>query len=117
MENCWETISTQNTWAVGYVGDMYRVVVTRTSHEPVRHTAIIWQFGVTNWSGNCNNISNENVRCDFNPFGDHFTPAKWVSTFNLKRELTLEDDEAVIYVVAIHMGEIKKLNVTIAVKG
>ena len=107
MESYWETNSTLNTWAVGYVGDMYRAVITGT-HIPQQ---MIWQFGGSNEWINCNTVNEVfEVRC-------YPTRAKLESIFNLKRELTLEDDEAVISVMARYEDETKKLNVTIAVKG
>ena len=110
MENCWETNSTLNTWAVGYIGEMYRVVVTGFSHADKRFT---WQF-----CGSHSDCHRENKDFEIRSEGYiyKYYGIKSMSTFNLKRELTLEDDEAVIYVVAIYNGEIKKLSVTIAVK-
>ena len=124
MESYLETNSTLNTWAVGYVGDMYRSVVTGISREPRLN---IWQFGGSDFSSDCDNFDNKTlevfeVACYYEfyintGYNIKFIPPKWVSIFNLKRELTLEDDKTVIQVESQYDGETKKLNVTIGVKG
>ena len=119
-----------NTWAMGYMGEMYIAYVIAPARQLEDHSPIIWQFGeyttTLNSRGSKCDYYNENevfeVTCytrlsGYEKLGDYYRNVKLVSIFNLKRELRLEDDEAVIRVEFRALGQIEKLNVTITVKG